>query len=124
TFIQRTKEFYQDTRTQRNVSKLNDELYEVHQIMPRNVQEVLGVGEKLDPVKGQLHWNELATTTSTSQVSSARSSFGPKAHNPPYIPAALTPSAAVTPPGIFRINILQVAAIELARLGLQMEVCS
>ncbi|GKD06149.1 hypothetical protein Tco_1181123 [Tanacetum coccineum] len=48
TFIQRTKKFYQDTRTQRNVSKLNDELYEVHQIMPRNVQEVLGVGEKLD----------------------------------------------------------------------------
>jgi vesicle transport protein SEC22 len=39
---------YQDTRTQRNVAKLNDELYEVHQIMTRNVQEVLGVGEKLD----------------------------------------------------------------------------
>lgn len=39
---------YQDTRTQRNIAKLNDELYEVHQIMTRNVQEVLGVGEKLD----------------------------------------------------------------------------
>ncbi|GJV38795.1 25.3 kDa vesicle transport protein-like protein [Tanacetum coccineum] len=50
TFIQRTKKLYQDTRTQRNVSKLNDELYEVHQIMTRNVQEVLGVGEKLDQV--------------------------------------------------------------------------
>lgn len=37
-----------DTRTQRNLAKLNDELYEVHQIMTRNVQEVLGVGEKLD----------------------------------------------------------------------------
>ena len=37
-----------DTRTQRNLPKLNDELYEVHQIMTRNVQEVLGVGEKLD----------------------------------------------------------------------------
>ena len=48
TFIQRTKKLYQDTRTQRNISKLNDELYEVHQIMTRNVQEVLGVGEKLD----------------------------------------------------------------------------
>ncbi|KAL1147553.1 hypothetical protein V6Z11_A10G063500 [Gossypium hirsutum] len=34
----------------RNISKLNDELYEVHQIMTRNVQEVLGVGEKLDQV--------------------------------------------------------------------------
>ncbi|KAJ6947133.1 hypothetical protein NC651_001738 [Populus alba x Populus x berolinensis] len=50
TFIQKTKKLYQDTRTQRNVAKLNDELYEVHQIMTRNVQEVLGVGEKLDQV--------------------------------------------------------------------------
>ncbi|KAL9242315.1 hypothetical protein vseg_016330 [Gypsophila vaccaria] len=50
TFIQRTKRLYQDTGTQRNMSKLNDELYEVHQIMTRNVQEVLGVGEKLDHV--------------------------------------------------------------------------
>ncbi|XP_076886621.1 25.3 kDa vesicle transport protein SEC22-1-like [Bidens hawaiensis] len=49
-FIRRTKKLYQDTRTQRNISKLNDELYEVHQIMTRNVQEVLGVGEKLDQV--------------------------------------------------------------------------
>lgn len=48
TFIQKTKKLYQDTRTQRNISKLNDELYEVHQIMTRNVQDVLGVGEKLD----------------------------------------------------------------------------
>ena len=39
---------YSDTHTQRNIAKLNDELYEVHQIMTRNVQEVLGVGEKLD----------------------------------------------------------------------------
>ncbi|CAA0816159.1 25.3 kDa vesicle transport protein [Striga hermonthica] len=50
TFMQRTKKLYQDTRTQRNIAKLNDELYEVHQIMTRNVQEVLGVGEKLDQV--------------------------------------------------------------------------
>ncbi|KAG6528935.1 hypothetical protein ZIOFF_011127 [Zingiber officinale] len=48
TFIQKTKKLYLDTRTQRNIAKLNDELYEVHQIMTRNVQEVLGVGEKLD----------------------------------------------------------------------------
>lgn len=48
TYIQKTKKLYQDTRTQRNIAKLNDELYEVHQIMTRNVQEVLGVGEKLD----------------------------------------------------------------------------
>ncbi|KAK3220568.1 hypothetical protein Dsin_014538 [Dipteronia sinensis] len=48
TFIQKTKKLYQDTHTQMNIAKLNDELYEVHQIMTRNVQEVLGVGEKLD----------------------------------------------------------------------------
>jgi len=47
-FIQKTKKLYQDTQTQRNIAKLNDELYEVHQIMTRNVQEVLGVGEQLD----------------------------------------------------------------------------
>uniref|UniRef100_A0A453M0X8 Longin domain-containing protein n=1 Tax=Aegilops tauschii subsp. strangulata TaxID=200361 RepID=A0A453M0X8_AEGTS len=40
--------------TQRNIAKLNDELYEVHQIMTRNVQEVLGVGEKLDRKSGNL----------------------------------------------------------------------
>ncbi|KAG2688104.1 25.3 kDa vesicle transport protein-like [Juglans microcarpa x Juglans regia] len=49
-FIQKTKKLYLDSRTQRNISKLNDELYEVQQIMTRNVQEVLGVGEKLDQV--------------------------------------------------------------------------
>ncbi|XP_031500902.1 25.3 kDa vesicle transport protein [Nymphaea colorata] len=49
-FIQKTRKLYLDTRTQRNLAKLNDELYEVHQIMTRNVQEVLGVGEKLDQV--------------------------------------------------------------------------
>jgi hypothetical protein len=48
TFIHKTKKLYLDTRTQRNLAKLNDELYEVHQIMTHNVQEVLGVGEKLD----------------------------------------------------------------------------
>ncbi|RZC53274.1 hypothetical protein C5167_012130 [Papaver somniferum] len=50
TFIQKTKKLYLDTSTQRNLAKLNDELFEVHQIMTRNVQEVLGVGEKLDQV--------------------------------------------------------------------------
>ncbi|XP_078428798.1 synaptobrevin family protein [Wolffia australiana] len=49
-FIQKTKKLYSDTHTQRNIAKLNDELFEVHQIMTRNVQEVLGVGEKLDQV--------------------------------------------------------------------------
>jgi len=57
TFIQKTKKLYLDTRTQRNISKLNDELQEVHQIMSRNIQDVLGQGERLDRVtqmSGQL----------------------------------------------------------------------
>ncbi|BBN01885.1 vesicle transport protein SEC22 [Marchantia polymorpha subsp. ruderalis] len=50
TFIQKTRKLYLDTRTQRNLSKLNDDLYEVQQIMTRNIQEVLGVGDRLDQV--------------------------------------------------------------------------
>eukprot|EP00898_Chlorokybus_atmophyticus_P001479 jgi/Chlat1/2331/Chrsp17S02607 len=50
TYIQKTKKLYADTRTQRNLSKMNEDLVEVQQIMTRNIQEVLGVGEKLDQV--------------------------------------------------------------------------
>ncbi|KAK9159564.1 hypothetical protein Syun_005905 [Stephania yunnanensis] len=50
TFIQKTRKLYLDTQTKRNLAKLRDEILEVHQIMTRNVQEVLGVGEKLDQV--------------------------------------------------------------------------
>lgn len=48
TFIQKTKKLYMDTRTQRNLAKLNEDLAEVHSIMTRNIQEVLGQGEQLD----------------------------------------------------------------------------
>ena len=48
TYIQKTRKLYLDTHTQRNLSKLNDDLIEVQQIMTRNIQEVLGMGEKLD----------------------------------------------------------------------------
>lgn len=48
TFIQKTRKLYMDTRTQRNMLKLSEELNEVQQIMTRNIQEVLGQGEKLD----------------------------------------------------------------------------
>lgn len=48
---------------------------------------------------------------STSQVTSARSGFCPAARNPPYIPAALNPSAAVTPPGIFPIKIQKIQQV-------------
>lgn len=48
TFIQKTKKLYLDTRTQRNISKLNQDIAEVHSIMTRNIQDVLGQGERLD----------------------------------------------------------------------------
>lgn len=37
-----------DTRTQRNISKLTEDLSEVHSIMTRNIADVLGQGERLD----------------------------------------------------------------------------
>uniref|UniRef100_A0A7S0N5R7 Longin domain-containing protein n=1 Tax=Pyramimonas obovata TaxID=1411642 RepID=A0A7S0N5R7_9CHLO len=50
TFIQKTKRLYMDTRTTRNLNKMNEELAEVQQIMTRNIQDVLGQGERLDHV--------------------------------------------------------------------------
>ena len=50
TFIQKTKKLYIDTRTQRNLNKLNEELNDVQDIMKQNIQDVLGRGEKLDSV--------------------------------------------------------------------------
>merc|ERR1711934_963027 len=49
-FVQKTRKLYLDTRTQRNPSKLNSELNEVQSIMTKNIQEVLGQGEKLENV--------------------------------------------------------------------------
>lgn len=48
TFIQKTKKLYLDTRTQRNIAKLNADIAEVQSIMTRNIQDVLGQGERLD----------------------------------------------------------------------------
>ncbi|KAL4853418.1 vesicle transport protein 25 [Chlorella vulgaris] len=48
TFIQKTKKLYLDTRTQRNLAKLNADIAEVHSIMTRNIADVLGQGERLD----------------------------------------------------------------------------
>jgi len=53
TFIQKTKKLYIDTRTQRNLHKLNDELHDVQDIMKQNIQDVLGRGEKLDSVSSK-----------------------------------------------------------------------
>ncbi|KAG8466255.1 hypothetical protein KFE25_002011 [Diacronema lutheri] len=49
-FIQKTKKLYMDTRAQRNVNKLNEDLADVHKIMMTNIHEVLGRGERLDNV--------------------------------------------------------------------------
>ena len=48
TFIQKTKKLYVDTRTQRNMAKLTEDISEVHSIMTKNIQDVLNHGERLD----------------------------------------------------------------------------
>jgi vesicle transport protein SEC22 len=47
TFIQKTKKLYLDSRTQRNLSKLQTDVQEVTSIMTKNIQEILGQGEKM-----------------------------------------------------------------------------
>ena len=47
-FISKTKKLYLDTRTQRNMAKLSEDISEVHSIMTRNIADVLGQGERLD----------------------------------------------------------------------------
>lgn len=48
TFIQKTKKAYKDTRTQKNLHRLNDDLQDVTRIMTKNISDVLGRGEALD----------------------------------------------------------------------------
>lgn len=48
TFIQKTKKLYVDSRTQRNLDKLNVELRDVHNIMTRNINEVISRGERME----------------------------------------------------------------------------
>ena len=50
TAIQRTKKLYMDSRTQRNIDKLNEDLSEVHMVMTKNINDVLGQGERLDHI--------------------------------------------------------------------------
>ena len=50
TFIQKTKKLYQDTRTQRNLTKLNEDLHDIQNVMSRNINDILGQGERLDHV--------------------------------------------------------------------------
>ena len=49
TFIQKTKKLYMDTRANRNHLKMmSDDLKDIQGIMTKNIQEVLGRGEKLE----------------------------------------------------------------------------
>ncbi|KAI8881736.1 snare-like protein, partial [Backusella circina FSU 941] len=48
TFMQKTKRIYQDTRTQNNLSKLNEDLQDVTRIMTKNMEDLLWRGDSLD----------------------------------------------------------------------------
>ncbi|KAJ2852015.1 SNAP receptor [Coemansia brasiliensis] len=48
TFIQKTKRIYEDSRTQQNLSKLNEDLRDVTQIMTKNMEDLLWRGDSLD----------------------------------------------------------------------------
>lgn len=50
TFILKTKKLYSDSRTQRNLDKLNSELRDVHSIMTKNINELLERGDRLEHV--------------------------------------------------------------------------
>jgi vesicle transport protein SEC22 len=39
-----------DTRTQRNLTKLNEDLHDIQNVMSRNINDILGQGERLDHV--------------------------------------------------------------------------
>lgn len=48
TFIQKTVRIYEDTRTQQNLTRLNDDLRDVTQIMTKNMEDLLWRGDSLD----------------------------------------------------------------------------
>ncbi|KAI9592887.1 Longin-like domain-containing protein [Syncephalis fuscata] len=48
TFMQKTKRLYQDTRAQSNLTKLNEDLQDVHRIMTKNMEDLLWRGDSLD----------------------------------------------------------------------------
>jgi vesicle transport protein SEC22 len=46
--IQKIKKSYKDTRTQKNISRLNEDLNDVTRVMTRNIHEMLGRQEQLN----------------------------------------------------------------------------
>ncbi|KAH3764786.1 R-SNARE protein, Sec22-family [Pelomyxa schiedti] len=49
-FIQKTKKLYLDTRSQRNMEKVAEDLRDVQKIMTQNLQEILSRGEKISTI--------------------------------------------------------------------------
>jgi len=69
TFIQKTKKLYTDSRANRNQMKMmSEDLRDIQGIMTKNIQDVLGRGEKLETV-----------TNRTSQLSAETRRFKDKA---------------------------------------------
>ncbi|CAM9983194.1 unnamed protein product, partial [Discosporangium mesarthrocarpum] len=48
--IQRKRKEFLDPSSRSNMARLNDDLADIHNIMKRNIEEVLNRGEKLDHV--------------------------------------------------------------------------
>jgi len=48
TFVERTRELYLNTGTHRNLEKLSEDLADIQQVVTRNLESVLGLGEKLE----------------------------------------------------------------------------
>lgn len=46
--MQRTKRLYQDTKTQSNLDRLNEDLQDVTRIMTKNMEDLLWRGDSLD----------------------------------------------------------------------------
>jgi len=53
TFIQKTKKLYLDTRSQRNMNKVAEDLQDIQRIMSKNIQDILGRGEKISSVSAK-----------------------------------------------------------------------
>eukprot|EP01105_Mastigella_eilhardi_P018289 TRINITY_DN4224_c0_g1_i2.p2 TRINITY_DN4224_c0_g1~~TRINITY_DN4224_c0_g1_i2.p2 ORF type:complete len:239 (+),score=72.44 TRINITY_DN4224_c0_g1_i2:63-719(+) len=61
-FIQKTKKLYLDTRSQRNISKVAEDLRDVQKIMTKNLQDILERGDKIQAVAARSE--ELVSQTS------------------------------------------------------------
>ena len=68
---------YADTRTQRNLSKMNEDLADVQKIMTQNIHDVLGRGERIEcapsrdprPLRAHCHrWAELSSRAHAAAV--------------------------------------------------------